>query len=233
MNFRWLVVGVWMLAAASMAQTCPSREGTAVRSDEARLKFLRTELLAESRRAYNWTLAWGLIYGGLTVVQIAAVPLIIPQDQVEWWVAAATTAVGAAFVAIDPLEVMQAGPGYAARAQAPSEVCAAIAEGEGLLERSAAHEKLGTRWFVHAANVVFNLGFGLILGLGYGHWVAGAVNVALGVAFGEVTIFTSPTRLVSAWREYQRGELGAEPVSFRVFPMVLPGGAGVGVAIGF
>ena len=162
-------------------------------------------------------------------------PLIIPQDQVEWWVAAATTAVGVAFVAMDPLEVMQAGPGYAQRAETPADVCALIAEGEGLLERSAAHERLGTRWFIHAANVVFNIGLGLILGLGYGHWVAGAVNVALGVAFGEVTIFTSPTRLISAWSEYQRGDLGADPppVSFRVFPMVLPGGAGVGVALGF
>jgi hypothetical protein len=234
---RGLGLVVVLLAAPAVAENCPSRAGApaATRSNEARLKFLSAELRDESARAYTWRHAWAMTYGVLTIVQIAAVPLIIPVDQVEWWVAAATTAVGAAFVIIDPLEVLEAGPPYAQRAPAADDVCAVIAEGEGLLERSASEETTSRRWYMHAANVVFNLGIGLILGLGYGHWVAGAVNVALGVAIGEVTIFTSPNRLISAWSEYQRGELGEKPspVAFRVFPLVHPGGAGLGVSLTF
>jgi len=229
----WLGLGMVLCSAPGFAQTCPPTAGA--RSDQARLQFLSAELLAESHRAHNWTLGWGATYGLLTLAQVAVVPLIIPPDQVEWWVAAATTAVGVAFTLVDPLEVREAGPGYAMRAADPGDVCALIAEGEALLERSAAHERAGTRWYIHAANVAFNLGVGLILGLGYGHWVAGAVNFALGVALGEATLFTAPTRLISAWGEYQRGELGptAAPVSWKVFPMVHPSGAGVGFALAF
>lgn len=234
---RWWVLAVLLFAAPSLAQTCPSRDGAAngERSDAARLKFLSTELLAESRRAYDWRHGWAATYGVLTIAQIIPVPLIIPQDQVEWWVGAATGAVGVAYTLIVPLEVIAAGPGYAARATNPENPCALIAEGEGLLARSAAHERSHTRWYVHAANVVVNVGIGLILGLGYGHWVAGAINFAVGVAVGEVTIFTAPTRLISAWAQYQRGDIWPKPapVSFRVFPMVNPGGAGVGFALGF
>jgi hypothetical protein len=232
---RGLLLGMLALAAPSLAQTCPARDGALERSDAARLKFLSDELLAESHRARNWSLAWGATYAVLTVGQVAVVPLIIKQDQVEWWVGAATSAVGLGFTIMDPLEVRTAGPGYAARAAVSGSDCALIAEGEGLLERSAIHETASRRWYIHAANVGINLGIGLILGVGYDHWVAAAVNFAIGAAFGELTIFTSPTRLISAWSEYQRGELSAQPVpiSVRLFPMFHPGGAGVGVALAF
>ena len=230
-----LALALW--AAPSLGQRCPERPGSSAahRSDAARLKFLSSELLAESNRAYTWTHAWAATYGILTIGQILAVPAIIPADQVEWWVAAATTAAGISFVLIDPLDVRDAGPGYAQRAANPADLCAVIDEGETLLESSAAEERSSRRWYIHAANVAINLGFGLILGLGYGHWVAGAVNVLLGVAVGEVTIFSAPSRLISAWAEYQRGELGAAPAitSFRVFPLLLPGGAGAGFALTF
>ena len=110
-----------------------------------------------------------------------------------------------------------------------------ISEGEGLLERSAEHETQGRRWYVHAANVVLNIGLGLILGLGVGHWVAGAVNFALGVAVGELTILTGPNRLISVWKEYQRGALSdsAFPVTVRVVPMLRPNLAGIGLAGNF
>src|SRR5687768_18340834 len=46
----------------------------------------------------------------------------------------------------------------------------------------------------------------------------------------ELTIFTSPHRLISAWSEYQRGDLGETPISYRIFPIVHPTGAGLGLA---
>lgn len=224
---RWWLLGVLAFAAPSMAQTCPSREGTSVgaRSDAARLKFLSAELLGESRRMHTWTTAWGLTYGALTIAQIAPVPLIIPQDQIEWWIGAATSAFGLAVIALEPIEVQPLEPG--------GDVCALIVEGERRMERGAVQEGNLRQWYAHALNVALNLGLGLILGLGYDHWVAAAVNFAVGVAAGELTIFTAPNRLRSAWAEYQRGELGEQPIAFHVFPMLHPGGAGIGFALSF
>ncbi len=234
LRWGWLVVALSLCSGTVLAR-CPTPAGQVERSDAERLKFLKTELVAEGNRAWNWSIAWATIYAAGTVGQVAPIPLIVPSDQVEWWVGAATTAVGIAFVAFDPLEVIDAAPRFEKRTTQPADICAVIAEGEGLLERGAAHEALGRRWFIHALNVVFNVGVGLILGLGYGHWVAGAVNFAIGVTLGEATILTSPNRLVSAWSEYQRGELGqaATPVSFKVFPMIRSDAAGLGVALTF
>ncbi len=229
-------VGLLIWAAASSAQPCPTvNDVAAERSDQARLHFLSAQLLAESHRANTWAMAWGTTAAVLTVGQVAAVPLIIPQDRVEWWVGAATTAVGLGYVSAGSLEVMSAGPDYARRANRPTDVCALIAEGEGLLERGAARESVGNRWFNHAANLAVNVGLGLILGLGYGHWVAAAVNFAFGVALGEATIFSAPSRLITAWKDYQRSELGPEnsAVSFQVFPLLSPQGAGIGLALSF
>lgn len=231
---RVVFLPVLLLASVAAAQTCPSRAGAAVRSDEARLKFLSSQLAAESARARTWTLAWGATYSVLTLAQVAVVPWILENDKVEWYVAAATTAAGLAFTIGDPLEVLEAGPAYAARAAAPADLCAIILEGEGLLERSAHHEARSRRWYIHGFNVGINVGIGVLLALVYDKWIAGLVNIAIGVALGELTILTSPTRLISAWAEYQRGELGEAPqVTFNVFPLVTPQGAGLGVALRF
>ena len=237
---RLILSLVALLAGAeAFAQRCPARAIQAQgRGDLERLHFLSGHLAAESARGDTWTHAWAATYAGLTVAQLAASPLIVESDKIEWYVGAASSGIGLAFVVIDPLEVIDAGPSYARRAgwaTDPQEICALIAEGEGLLERSAEHEALGRRWYMHAANVVLNIGLALILGLGVGHWVAGAVNFALGVAVGELTILTAPNRLISAWSEYQRGELGeaAAPVGLRWVPMIRPNAAGLALAGSF
>jgi hypothetical protein len=64
---------------------------------------------------------------------------------------------------------------------------------------------------VHVGNVVLNAGVGLFLGLGYHHWVAGALNFASGAAIGEVIIFTQPTNVVDGLRRYRDGALDEAP----------------------
>lgn len=223
------------LTLAALVQVCPVREGGTERSDAARLKFLQSELGAEAKRLHTWRFAWGATYGVLTLGQLVPVPLILEADKLEWYWGAGTTAVGLAWILIDPPELLEAGPRFATKAAEGDGVCALIAEGEALLEQSAAYERSCQRWYNHALNVAFNVGIGLVLGAGYGHWVAGAVNFGLGVVLGELTIFTTPKRLVSAWAEYQRGALGeaSSPVAVSWFPMVRPDGAGLGVTVSF
>lgn len=197
----------------------------------ARLHALARLFSAESARATAWTAGWGLGYAALTVGQLLAVPALSPEDRPDWYLGAASSAVGVAFVLVDPLEVRDAAPDFARRASAasPEAACALLVEAEGLLARSAEHEVTGRRWYVHAANVAFNVAVGLVIGLGFKHWGSAALSAGLGIAMGEATIFTSPSLLASAWADYQGGRLAAEgaAVAVHLAPQLVPGGGGL------
>jgi hypothetical protein len=58
---------------------------------------------------------------------------------------------------------------------------------------------------VHLGNVLFNVGLGLFLGLGYHHWEAGAINAGVGIAVGEALILTRPTAAIDDLDAYRLG----------------------------
>jgi hypothetical protein len=192
---------------------CPGPAGMAERPDAARLQFLRRALGSAATTGARWNAVWGSTYAVTAVGQLAAVPWIVPSDQIEWYVGAATSAVGLAWVLRTTAEV---GPAFAGR---EGDVCALIAEGEAQLARGAAHQAGVRAWYAHALNVALNVAIGLGLWLGWDKPLAGPNNFAIGAMLGEVTILTAPKRLVSAWAEYQRGDLPAEAaVSLSVGP---------------
>lgn len=184
-----LALSVWLGA-------CPARVGAAPKADEARVAELDRALTREAGRVRTWTFGWGAGYGVLTLGQVAAHPFIIPQDQFEWFFAAGTTAVALAWMLHDQNPVL----GFTPRSD--DDLCGRIAAGEALLEKSARWEDAFRGWRSHVGNVVVNLAIGLVMGLAYGHWVAGAVNFATGVVFGEATILTAPGQLAGAWSDY-------------------------------
>lgn len=231
-------VAVLLFAVPAVAQDCPVPDsakagGLAHRSADERLKYLSTVIASESVRARRWTLGWGGTYGLLTVAQLAAVGATPQADRVDWYVGAFTTVVGVAFVLIDPLEIIDAGAGFADRAAhaTPENTCALLAEAERLVKEGAAHQAFGTAWYSHVANVLFNAGVGLFLWLAYDRLVSGLVNFGVGTALGEATIFTQPTGLVDAWEAYEQGERTA--VRFHVAPAVGPNLVGVRLGLTF
>jgi hypothetical protein len=233
---RLLVVVVLSGSLSAAAETCERPQGAApasvaAQSDEARLMFLSKLLLEESGRARNWTLAWGATYGVLTIAQLAVMSVVPREEQPDWYWGALSTVVGVAFTVIDPLEVRDEAPKFAqrVRAAAPDETCKLIGEGERMLKAGAEHERSGVQWYIHAANVLFNVGLGLVLGLGYGRWPSGLLNMGIGTAIGEATLFSSPTHLISGWEQYRQG---AAPVAVR-FHVVPTAGPGLGVLLEF
>ncbi len=233
---RLVLAVVLSCSTFALAQTCErphdsSPSSVAAQSDEARLAFLSKLLLEESGRAYAWRLGWGATYGVLTVVQLGVMQLFTKEEQPDWYWGALSTAVGVAFTLLDPPEVLEAGPRYAQRAKVvpEGERCKLIAEGERLLEQGAAHEQDSVAWYLHAGNILFNVGLGLVLGLGYQRWISGAINMGVGAAIGEATIFTSPTHLISGWQRYRLGE-SPPAVTFHVIPTA---GPGIGVLLTF
>lgn len=201
-----------------------SAQGVAGQSDEARLAFLSKLLEAESGRARTWTLAWGATYGVGAVVQLALMPLLPREEQPDLYWGAASTGVGLAFTLLGKPEVLEGGPLFAKRASAATaeDTCAIIAEGERMLEMGAENEQSSFAWYLHVGNVLFNVGLGLVLGLGYGHWEGGIINAIVGSAIGEANILTSPSHLIPGWKRYRQGE-APSPVSFFVVPTAGPG----------
>lgn len=223
-----------VISSTAQAQPCPTpggADGLSVRTDGARLAFLAATLEGEGARAQLWTGAWGGAYAVITAAQLAALPALGPEDQQDFVVGAAASAIGVGFTLFGSLEVMNAGSSYAGRARAPVDVCALIAEGEQLLERDQAAEVLARRWFMHAANVAFNAAVGAIIAFGLKHQVSGLINAVAGLAIGEATIFTTPGRLPDAWSRYRRGELDVPATTtLQLTPFMTRGGAGLGLA---
>ena len=229
---RALVLGL-LLSSLAQATECPAvmgaKGGTASRSGEERLAWLASRFDAEAEAVDRWTLVWGGGYGLLTVGQLGLMGAFPRADQPDWYWGAISTVVGVVFALI-PLEATATAPSFRARASAATgeNVCALVAEGERLLESGADQEAFGTAWFVHAANVLFNAGIGLVYWLGYDHLQTAIINTVIGIGLGEGTVFLQPTGLVSGWDEY-RGLRAPVKVSWSLFPA----GLGLGFALKF
>jgi hypothetical protein len=238
----WVVVtlAVAVLSgSAARAQDCAPPEGStggslSQQGASERLAFLTRVLGEQARKTQNWTLAWGATYGLLTVIQLAAVGPTEPSARVDWYVGAFTSVVGAAFVLIDPPQVLNHGAEYVDRAAraTPENTCALLEEGEQMLKDGASHQAFNTAWYSHVANVLFNVGVGLFLWLGYDRLVSGLVNFGIGAALGEATIFTAPTGLIDAWDSYRTGSK-PQAVHFHVAPAVGAGVVGVRLGLTF
>ena len=142
-------------------------------------------------------------------------PFVAAKDRVDWYVSAATAAVGVVPLLAVPLEV------HARRAEAArghrggpldddARVCALLADAEGKLAADAADERWQRGWWMHAGNLAFNTGVLLFLGLGYHHWSSGLINGLAGAAVGEALLFTQPTGAIDAAATYRRGALAGE-----------------------
>lgn len=226
------------MRAALGATECAVPEGAspvsvASQGADVRLRFLSKLLREEGDASKRWSGGWGGLYGLLAVTQLAVMPLFAKEEWPDWYWGAGSSLVGVAFTVLGPLEVQHAGEPFAKSAERASgdEVCRLIAEGERLLREGAEQEAGSARWFMHAGNVLFNAGLGLVLGLGYERWVSAAINFAVGTLIGELTIFTAPNQLVPGLERYLRG--GGErppPLTVRVVPTA---GPGLGVFVTF
>lgn len=223
---RTLIAAVMVLSLVAQAD-CPKPESLtsgaiANQDDAARLAFLSQRLSHDAAAAHRRTFAFG---GGLSLLaigQLAAAPLFPEADRPVMYWGALSSMVGVGSVLFNPLTVLYAGPDFARRAASatPEQTCELIAEGERMLFEGAEQELGARRWYMHVANVAFNIGIGMILGFVHNRWVNAAVNGVVGIAIGELMLFTIPTGLVSGRDEYRGGK---QAVSFHVIPTAGPG----------
>src|SRR5205085_52841 len=73
-----------------------------------------------------------------------------------------------------------------------TDVCALLADAEGLLVRDVKSAAFGKSALTHAGNFLFNIGVGLVLGVAFHHWTQAAIQSLAGIAVGEVMIISQP-----------------------------------------
>lgn len=233
------IAGVGVAALPARAQACPVIEGgspiVARETPARRLHFLRHRLRRSASRARVWTWTWRSLYA-VGMGQLVLLPAMhTDEDRIPTYIGAASSAVGELTTFILPLSVMSDVPALEARLAQPPDArseCARLADAEQVLIEAAASEAGGQRWYIHGANVAFNAGVGLVLGLGFDLWPAAALNGIGGAAIGELQILTQPTDAVDVLEHYRAGRLGPArtAMTWTITPMVRPSFVGVGLA---
>jgi hypothetical protein len=174
-----------------------------------RLAWIQTRLTRTEERAQIWTFGWGVGIGAAGLASLLTVPFVAPDNRVDWYTGAASAGVGVAAFAIYPPVVLRDAPALRIEIarSTPANVCSLLQVAETDLVRIARDEASRGAWYAHLGNVLFNVGVGLFLGLGFHHWTAGAANAIAGTAVGEAVILTRPTATIHDLDEYLAGSL--------------------------
>jgi len=208
---------------------------------EARLAFIEERLAHEARRARVWAWSWAGAYSGLVVANGIRIGFATNRDDlIDTTLATAASSIGLIALAALPLKVMRdqrALDALVAAAPADGDRCALLAEAERLLLRDAASEALGKSFVVHAGSFVFNVGLGLLLGAGFGHWTQGTIVSFTGIAVGELQTATQPAGAIDSLSRYRSGQLypatERHTPAFTVVPIVAQGLAGFQIGARF
>jgi hypothetical protein len=145
-------------------------------------------------------------------------------EKVELYVGAAKSAIGLLPTLLVRVPAMKdAGEleRRAASATTGAERCAVAEEAVRMLRRSAADEAFARGWLAHTGNVLLNGGGLLVVGLGYDRWLTGTLGAIVGIAVGEVQIFTRPTASLRGERTFR--------ATWTIAPMVTGDATGVSV----
>lgn len=243
MAFRVGVLAVLLAASAHATRCAPIIAGVPELGNidaEVRLHFLRDRLRQESRKTRIWAFTWTGIYSTLIVYDLAMLDVNDRDKLIDNGIGASAAMVGVLSIALLPPRIIgdqfwlerrlrHAPPG--------TDTCALLAEAEGLLLRDAKSAAFGKSAMVHAGNFVFNVGVGLLLGVGFGHWGQAALQGLLGIAVGEAMIISQPAGIVRDLSRYRAANLGLppswRPVSWAVTPVISRDRAGLLLALGF
>lgn len=240
---RALVALLLLASPAAVAGQCPDFAGgsAALQAADpgARLSFIRERLKKEAPRARLYTGLWGGAFSLIALGELALIPVTAPAEHVDNYAGAISSLVSVGVLVALPLEVMEdadAFDGRVANLTATAGPCAGLAEAERLFLRDAEGEAFGVSLLMHGTNVALNAVLALVLGLGFGHWEAGALNAVVGAVLGEASIFTQPTQLVTDLERYRAGHLSpsaATALRFGAGASFTPGSVGLQIGATF
>ena len=128
-----------------------------------------------------WSWSWGSIYAAAAVTQTAvAIGIHDNAARIDLTIGAIAAVVGSASLYLLPL-----------RFTLPLKHHRDCAT----LQKVAEEETIAKSWIGHVGTVVVNAAILLIEGAGFHHWEAGFIGAGIGLAVGELNLWTQPTHL--------------------------------------
>jgi hypothetical protein len=243
MALRAAVFALLVGAAANASECAPIAGGVPELGKidaEVRLRFIRDRLRLQARRTRIWAFTWTGLYSAVIVFNLAQLDPNDRDNLIDNGIGASASLVGVLSVALVPPRLIgdqfwlerrlkHAPPG--------TDVCALLAEAEGLLLRDVKSAAFGKSVLVHAGSFLFNVGVGLLLGAVFHHWNQAAIQAVAGIAVGEVMIISQPAEIVTDLQRYRAANLGLpprwHPVSWGVAPQLAPNYAGLTLGLAF
>jgi hypothetical protein len=226
-----LVAATWLSAGPVAAEPCPvdpmvMGPGPAADDVETRLKFIERSLRDGARKSTAWAAGWGTTYGLTAATLLIVSRFVEAETRLDLYVGAASSTIGLLVRAAIHPRVIREDRWVRRKIREKGRTCETLNMAERALARSAKAERRGRSIMFHAGALVYNVGIGLVLGVALKRPLSGIRQAAVGGMVGQVMILTQPTTSVRALDQY-RGP------RFTFTPLMLPRGAGVGIAGSF
>jgi hypothetical protein len=195
---RW-ALALLMMTGLARAEEHPDDEVV------ARLHFIETRLKAETVQAHAWEYGWGVVdvfgagYGAYQVAQSSN-----RAELTEGIVGVVKSVGGVAGIALAPLKTARGTHELDdVPDTTPDERLKRLVIAESLLRRNAHEADIRYSWKPHVISALLNIAGGVIIGV-VGDWAKGAQSAGIGLAVGELQIWTRPWQAKRDLREYRR-----------------------------
>jgi hypothetical protein len=201
-----IVMGATGSQAADEQKAGLTRDASVLSDSEldARLRFLEERLDDGETWAKYWQWGWAGTYSGSTVYgTVRAIVTNKEENRTDHIVSAVKSAIGTSWMLLsrqpgrNGADSMRAITGNSRDAR-----LARLAEGEVLLQAVAKRAEQRSDWRMHAGNIALNLaGAGFVFGFGRDSdaWL----SLGVGIAVGELSIFSAPARGIQDLSDYQ------------------------------
>jgi hypothetical protein len=234
------------VVAIVTAFLCVSGASHAVAQDDlpddqqvtARLRYIDAKLSAQATTSALW---FGSFTGLYTVGMLwSTSKAVLEKDRVEQadhTIGAVKSVIGVATRLARPPHGLKGNRELRGISEATPEARAhKLAFAETLLRRNARQADQRYSWIAHTLNIGLNVAGGLIIWLAYDDFNRGAMSAGIGLAVGELSIWTQPWDAKRHLREYERrylGRGGADHVSVGMVPIATVGGGGAALRVVF
>ena len=226
-----LLAATWLSAGPAAAEPCPvdpmvAGPGPATVDVETRLSFIERALEDGARKSTFWGAGWGTTYGVTAATLLIVSRFVEAETRLDLYVGAASSTLGLLIRAAIHPRVIREHRWVRRKIRERGRTCETLNMAERALARSAKAERRGRSLMFHAGALVYNVGIGLVLGLGFKRPVSGIRQAAVGGTVGQIMILTQPMTSVRAMDRYRQPR-------FTFTPLMVPRGAGLGIAGSF
>ncbi len=199
---------------------------------DRRLAFLEEHLDSGRDYAWYWWHGWTAFYGTGVVVQSVRAGLSDTKgERADYIVSAVKAAGGVTGLLLRPLAAKDGADSVRALpGKTPAERRAQLALAETQLQTNADVSDNRFNWLRHALNVGINTAGALIVWKGFDDRTRAWRSAGIGIAVGEVALWSQPWWPANDWEEYQRRFARApQPVAWHV----APNGTGLALQVTF